>query len=622
MATEVKQYTVTDIVKGIANKGENEQKIKITVPKIQRNLVWSKEQKHKFIDTLKRGYPFGSLLLYKKENENSFSLIDGLQRTSTILHYSNIPTNFFSGKEIDSKYIHYFINRVPGLSQNDSDEICNVVEKWVHDLKGFDEGDNFSSYDLVRKIQKEMGLFIDQDIFDDIVNEFREFTTKIKKESDISNIQIPVIVYYGDENNLPDIFERINSKGTKLNKYQIFAATWRKTLPISNEEIIHLIEAKYEKLIDEGFEIENYNPDDLYSDEAEFTLFEYLFGLGKYFSTRFPHLFGKYMDDKADTTDSIGFNLTTLCCGIPITKMSNLQSSISKFDIQKLEDAMIDSINFVDEALNSILSFRAHRSNKKDKDGKIYHTEFQIVSLISSVFHLKYDDKLQVRPSWKENQKKLSKNIPMYYLLDILRDTWTGSGDSKLKENVLKDNLETTSRYLSPIRKTHWESTLQEWFEDQLNRSETNRVPNYDKDILFLKYLYKNILTHEESHRDHEVDHVYSVARLKEAAKKIGGLPISCVANLTMINKELNRSKKEKSYPEFFQLNLEKGDLKPSDVAKKLDEIEKVTFTYPGDIDFPKDRNNKDQITKSWYIKTLRERFDKMRTFFVEEVMK
>ena len=40
------------------------------VPPYQRGVVWSKSQKDQFVDTLKRGLPFGTLLLYWDEKNN------------------------------------------------------------------------------------------------------------------------------------------------------------------------------------------------------------------------------------------------------------------------------------------------------------------------------------------------------------------------------------------------------------------------------------------------------------------------------------------------------------------------------------------------------------------------
>ncbi|MBU8907677.1 DUF262 domain-containing protein [Desertibacillus haloalkaliphilus] len=617
MATEVKQYNVSDIVASIQEDDPNKRKIKITVPKMQRNLVWSREQKHKFIDTLKRGYPFGSLLLYKKNNDDTFSLIDGLQRTSTIIQYSKEPTSFFNADDIDDSFIDYFIQTVHELSGEHSEKIRDIIEMWVKSLDGFDEGHNFSAYDLVRKISKDLELNITVDVFDELVDKYKEFTSKVKREADISQIQIPVVVYYGEEHNLPEIFERINSKGTKLNKYQIFAATWERTLPINNKEIIKKIEAKYELMLEEGFEIEGYYPEELYEKGKEFTIFEYLFGFGKFLSEEYPHLFGK--SGKADTTESIGFNLVTTCCGLPLNKMIELPKTIESYYVSKLEKAILDTIEFVHNSL-SALSFKANRKNKKDKGDKIYHTELQIVSIIGVVFHLKYDKNLNVRNTWNTNKFTLKKYIPLHYLYDILRDIWRGSGDSRLKDIVFDEDLQTRGRYLQPISKSKWENLLQEWFETQLNRTEIQRVKIYDQDMLFIKYIYNSILTNEENYDEFEVDHLFAINRLKKVAQDLNGIPISAVSNLAMIKKPINRAKGEKTLKEYFDYSVDKGKVTPTEANEEMNKLKKLIFCDISQVDINKDSEGNDNITKEWYIDKLRTRFKLMKQVFFEKV--
>jgi hypothetical protein len=46
----------------------------LIVPRFQRDLVWSDEEKSEFVDTLKSGFPFGSILLYEC---GEYLIIDG-----------------------------------------------------------------------------------------------------------------------------------------------------------------------------------------------------------------------------------------------------------------------------------------------------------------------------------------------------------------------------------------------------------------------------------------------------------------------------------------------------------------------------------------------------------------
>ena len=101
--TEYKSWTLKEIAGALEEKNVN--KTKIEVPTFQRNLVWSDEQKKTFIDSVKRGFPIGTLLFYKIPGRDAFSLIDGLQRSSTILDYINNPTKYFDVTDIENDIV-------------------------------------------------------------------------------------------------------------------------------------------------------------------------------------------------------------------------------------------------------------------------------------------------------------------------------------------------------------------------------------------------------------------------------------------------------------------------------------------------------------------------------------
>nr|WP_255347152.1 DUF262 domain-containing protein [Thermoactinomyces sp. Gus2-1] len=257
------------------------------LPKFQRNLVWKEKNKIEFIESLKKGYPFGTLLLYKQEDKDDiFSLIDGLQRSSTIKDYYEQPTKYFPRSNIDDTLCKKILSYVDNnTSKNNSEDdlvviLKDYIYKWVIEQKSFDESDGFSASDLAEYLDEHFfNNELDKTAFRNIRKCLAEFTDAVKEESNINEVSIPVLVYYGDEENLPEIFELINSKGTKLNKYQIYSAVWNKTFKIHNAEIISMIKRKYDKAIEDGFEIKDYDPDNI--DNADFNLFEYLFGLGK-----------------------------------------------------------------------------------------------------------------------------------------------------------------------------------------------------------------------------------------------------------------------------------------------------------------------------------------------------
>ena len=83
----MEDYTVEKLSNEI-----NSQKIK--VPKYQRGTVWNNQQKERLIDSMNKGFPFGSILLYKND-KNEKQIIDGLQRSTTIIEFVRNPAQYF-----------------------------------------------------------------------------------------------------------------------------------------------------------------------------------------------------------------------------------------------------------------------------------------------------------------------------------------------------------------------------------------------------------------------------------------------------------------------------------------------------------------------------------------------
>lgn len=627
--TQVKQIRIQDIVDGINASLDNEHALmKIRVPKIQRNLVWTHSQKEKFIDTLKQGFPFGSLLLYSKGKED-YLLVDGLQRTSTILEYSLKPTQYFNGEEIGAKYIDGLLKMLNLTTIDFEDWFREKIELWVKGKNGFKQSDKFNAYDLVKYLKEELiakGVVYPELLFDEMMELLSSFIDDVQLSSDISKIEMPVVIYYGLESNLPEIFERINSKGTKLNRYQIYAATWEKPFPIENRLIIDSIKLKYDKLIESGFQIEDYSSEQLYRLDTTFTLFEYLFGMGKYLQRTHPMLFGQLKEGNEDVTDSLGFNIVSICRAVPSQELNSLETNMLGIDIHRFEESILQAIKFVEQVLSPVLSFQAHRAKKNSTgDYKIFHGESQIVAIVGSVYHLMFDEDINERSTWKKDKKQLSRTLPAHYLYDLLRDYWRGSSDSKLKQMIVdpvrnqKAPLISHLRYGLEISKDQWDSLLTVWFEEQLTRKEIKRINLKDKEILFLKYLYKNLLTFDEAHNFYEIDHVIPLERLRKAAEKTNGLPISCVANLALIPKETNNRKKDKTFQEYL-IYLKDKDLETDEqVVDKQQLFERLLFVKCDEVIIPM-KKNQDAITVEWYTKMLRQRFEKMKTLFLENL--
>lgn len=606
--TETETWNVEDLV---ASLSENLiKKNKIEIPKFQRTLVWSKDQKKSFIDSIKKGHPIGAILLFKSSSLSDgttvYSLIDGLQRSSTLNQYFKRPTFFFDKNNMDISCIGpilSFIKNKNGALIDDN--IINEIVEWIKNLEGFEESKSFSSYIISSHMDNKLNLALSRTEIDDLYKLFVPVLKEIKSQSDISKFNIPVLIYTGGRSNLPEIFERLNSKGTQLSKYQIYAASWTpyNTISITTREIIENIKKKYDLLIEEGYEVENYDGSPRTFFTSQFSYFEYLFGLGKYLCQKYEYLFKD--TSKVEQEDSIGFNLVNICLNLQFSEMEKIPEYLQKINLSQFETALIDSTDIANNILKGFISLKMN----KVKRIPINHTELQMVSIIGKIFHSKYNSDLTEKFDWKDIYENLKTNIPFHYLYDIIKDDWRGSGDTKAY------NLISSDRYEKVITKKAWENIFEEWFNLELDKKEKTRVNVSDKAILFYKYLYTYSLTAFEEISDltFDIEHLVPFERLKKLVTSTEGLPISAFPNLCLLDSSLNRQKGSDTYYEYFDKQVAKGEETQAQTDKEIEKIEKYSHIKRTDLDFV--TNN---LIKSKYIDFLKTRFVKVTELFYE----
>jgi hypothetical protein len=229
-----------DIVSNI-NKGIYQ------IPKFQRDFVWSKEQTAKLIDSLLKGFPIGSFILWKtknrlkslkkiggvvlkeiKDGDYVYYILDGQQRiTSLYLALEGINIGEQSYKEI-------FIDLSKDIESDD--EICSLVRTDT----------SITFYDLINesliKLFKSYG--------DDLATKIESLRTHIQNY-EFSTIEIenqPI-------EKIAEIFTRINTGGKVLTLFEIMnAKVYRECVLDSNDNILTEgfdLEEKFDQLIDE-----------------------------------------------------------------------------------------------------------------------------------------------------------------------------------------------------------------------------------------------------------------------------------------------------------------------------------------------------------------------------------
>lgn len=583
----------------------NTEKKRIVVPMFQRGKRWKKAQEEKFIDSLVKGYPVGTMLFYRTVDGDveTYILVDGLQRGNSIKKYMTNPSEFFYDDSISDEFCSSVLKIL------DKDNEKNLYDKIrtliINFIKAQNKFKNLQYYEVAKQISDEFsddGSCIGQ--FITVINDFFEERQNLYDR--IANTVIPVIVYTGDESNLSDIFDRINSQGTPLDPYEVYAAAWpgKKKFKISNKDIVEHVINKYDAFEDDDFKIYGYDREKMRSDK-EVNAFEYLFGLSKHLVQKYDIL--AFSSNTAnDTVNPLAFELVNACLN-DTDRIKKLYEDLYAIDVNVFETALYKAIEFVRDALKVITQFKGNSRKFK----KLFHTKYQIISMISTTFKEMYTgtDYTHFAANWDASKKVIANNLKQYYVYDIINDYWGNGGNNKV-HTAAKPN-----RYAINISSRAWMSALDSFFERSMQRSERKNVNNpRSGEYVILNCIYLKTFTAMDqlSLEKFDVEHIAPKEQMKKLIEACAGdgLPISCIANLCYLPEQVNRSKGAKN---FYQ---DKKYLEHIDLAKVEN---KYSFTDKDDLewmDMPYENPEDFQVLKEYYTEYCAKRFEKMKYLF------
>lgn len=520
-------WTMKDLTQALKNMHKDNKMI--IVPIFQRGKRWKKDQEDKFIDSLKEGYPVGTMLFYKRveNNQEVYTLVDGLQRGNTIKKYMTSPTKYFIDDAIPID-ISDRIFEALGLQGSEKNIKLKIRETIVQAIRIFESVDDIETYDVAKTIITELPTS-NQGIVDSVINILKPFIKRYKDiYEEITKSTIPVIVYSGDEDCLPIIFDRINTQGTPLTQYEVYAASWplERKFEISNDRIIEKIMKKYDSYADDEFTIYGYDREGLRLSKTV-SAFEYLFGLGKHLNDdyRFLNIEKKKVAD--DEINPMAFELINACINEGRDGIKTLYKEILSLYVKLFETRLIEAI--VEKIITPITRFKG---NTRSSNSLLY-SKYQILSMISCTFREKYElsNMGVAKRTWAINKPIMEKNMVQNFVYDIITDEWSNGGTNKL-HSVSKPN-----KYMKEIPKAAWESALSGWFEQENMRNEKNKVASTkNADLVILNCIYLSTFTalDQLSIEKFDVEHIAPKDQMKDLieACKDEGLPISNIGNL------------------------------------------------------------------------------------------
>jgi len=582
----------------------SELKSRTKLPSFQRSVVWTKDKRKELIQTIHRGYPFGSLLLHETPSaEKRYSLVDGLQRLSTIMDYesdkySYVDIHEFAKKYFEEIYSLYEEKVEAHLTESTKNKMREIIVGAFRD-KTCDESVTVVTQRLVSEMTLFGGFSLDVNIIIDKIDK------SITNYIDLERLRVPVVIFKGSEAELPNIFESINSGGTKLSKYEIFASVWQgMTFYIDDEVMLKWVDEKYDKMQEKhGLEIGDYTVGSII-ESKQINLFEYAYSIGKIIRNDYPEMFGGKKSDDASEIDSIGFGLLAAVLGVDLKEMGKIADSFSpSMDTSRmiaLKDKLVECSKDVNDILKKFICMSGGRTYTK-------YVFAQMVSIIASMFRIRYSIggslKIITNDGSAQKVKLFRCHMPKHYLYDMIKGYWGNAGDVKVAELLRHESKD--NKYLSSISDEWWTSTLDEWFTEQ-EKKESISVDIVKK--LFLSYMF-NMTNPTATSNAHDIEHIIPQKRFEQNLRK-GAL--SAVGNLCFLPEFENRSKKTQTLYEYFDETCKTGAVNEEDVLHKfkypsraeLDFIKGSSFTKESYTAFIKDRHN--YLTKR-FIKLINE---------------
>lgn len=536
------------------------------LPSFQRKLVWTQKKKEAFIDTLRQGLPFGSVLVYPEDQSNDSMLLvlDGQQRLSTILEYRKCPLRFWKPLNLDEyQKALASINALLPDEKQLTEKTFDAFYPWVES-----EGDDSNEY---------------ADWFDEIESvtvrktvraQLRELRNSIRSFVDLDNLKIPAIKFVGSRELIATVFSNLNQGGTPLSKYEIYNAAWVHTsiklLPSGEsplqDAILDNVKRHYNDMVNRAeFELDGFSEDEL-TQSREITLSELGIALGMYVQKELKAL----VPQGENTVAEIGFGLLGIAVGVDNRSLSKLNTYTETIDgqiqliLEKTERICVNLQDIFGKLL------KRYKGKKNDEYMLGLSTTFKTLSYFAALWNLE--------PSSDDYRNSLE-NIKAYYLLDALNKSWSSHGDQRLLDYYPESKKRN---YLEPVDKSRLVDAFDHWLLDatpgiQFNK-EVKAITTIHANLTYLSSVIPN-------GDDYELEHIVPKKVINQrddaSSRSFFG---SIVGNCMYLPRIDNNKKKDKTLydvkdPSRYSTLIE-ASLYPQEheLRKAIDALKKKDF--------------------------------------------
>ena len=343
-SVEAINWTVKDLTTSYYGGIRSQLPKLLVLPSYQRSYVWNLTQRYKLVESIKKGWPVGALIVRSTgETKNgthdgivqkipTYELIDGQQRSTSLILHSLFPLAILEVEERLKTDLNDGLNFLD-WELDIANIRCETIQGRISAILGRNHGENwfkdkirdqlikcfkkdtFESKDgattafTVKVLDKNMltftnfrnalcpalGLEISE--FSNVIpagsaeeTNFESFLSNIQQTLNIDDDVIPVISWNGHREDAPSVFVRVNQGGVKLKKEQVLAASFAHT-------VTDIDRGKVQQLADKvlrpevGIGLLEQIPND--SNDLHIDLYAALIGLGEQLVDEHPEFFKK-----------------------------------------------------------------------------------------------------------------------------------------------------------------------------------------------------------------------------------------------------------------------------------------------------------------------------------------
>lgn len=531
----------------------------IYIPKFQRGLCWTYKQQKDYLASCAAGDIPGTPILCTDQNTQKPYLIDFQQRYHTFAAYQANPGKYYPSYLSWADQIYLIVSPLVDASVRANIDVNKTIEKIIEEH--FAEGVGADKKRYVREaLEDRLSVRLSRDASDKIDDIVAQIHASIAAYLDLNDVNLSIIDFHGTPEDAARNFEKINSTGKGLNRYDIWHARWdccRIVLADTeyNNRILKTVVGYYTGLKasrDERLK-SDFSADEVL-DTREIDLYDLSIGLGSGLSS-----FASAMCTGGNATRR---NMELGCGVMGIVTRENVDDAgfadavarnLRAFQDEKFSADLIAAIFDTARVMQNIFArwLIVPGTSKTHTYNSVGISNAFILAAFASLFHTRYavnwtipSVSVKTDASSQAAHSAIQTNLPAWLICETVKKSFLGgAGTSYLKSFYLPDEdgiIANETKYAEPVEKSELLGDLLRW-NKQSYKDNLAKKPDVIAEMLLIFYTNTDNSVYKAERYD--VEHIFD----KKKSKANTDCAPHVLGNLMYLSRFTNRSKKDSS---------------------------------------------------------------------------